>query len=99
MFCIAFDLDTKEVEKRHPKSSRRAYTDIEVALGAYGFKRIQGSVFAADTEDMSKLFSAFLALKALKWFGPCVQDVRAFRTDKGSNFTALMKQADVKSKN
>ena len=97
MFCIAFDLDTKEVEQRHSK--RRAYTDIEVALGAHGFKRIQGSVFAADTDDMSKLFSAFLALKALKWFGPCVHDIRAFRTDKGSNFTALMKQADVKPKN
>lgn len=99
MFSIAFDLNTDATERLHPKNVRRAYLDIAVAVGRHGFKRVQGSVYVAETDDLASLVNAVMALKALKWFGPSVKNIKVFRTDNGSDFTALMKHADVKSKN
>jgi virulence-associated protein VapD len=99
MFAIAFDLNTDQTERLHPKSTRRAYLDIALAVGRHGFKRVQGSVYVAETDDLVKLVSAVMALRALQWFGPSVKNLKVFRTDTGSDFTALMKQADMKSKN
>jgi virulence-associated protein VapD len=99
MFAIAFDLNTDEAERLHPKSVRRAYEDVALAVGRHGFKRVQGSVYVAETDDLVKLVSAVMALKSLKWFRPSLKNLKIFRTDNGSDFTALMRQADVKSKN
>jgi virulence-associated protein VapD len=40
---------------------------------------------------MSKLFAALLALKALSWFPQSVRDIRAFKVEQWSDFTALIK--------
>ena len=93
MFAISFDMNVAEIRKTYPKHPASAYNEIERTLGGFGFKRIQDSVFASDTEDMSNLFKAILALKALKWFGPSVKNIRAFRMEQGSDFTSIVKSA------
>ncbi len=92
MFVIAFDLDTEKALLYHPKGSRQAYTDIMTIVGRYGFSRIQGSTYAAPHEDHGQMFLALTALRELDWFGRCVQDIRVFRLDQGTDFTQIMKR-------
>ena len=92
MFVIAFDLIIAEANEHHPRSSRQAYLDIETTLERFGFERVQWSVFAVPNEDLANLFSAIDTLRALTWFGPSVKNIRAFRMEQGSDFTAIMKQ-------
>ena len=91
MFVIAFDMTIADVQEHHPRSSRQAYLDIETTLKKHGFERIQWSVFAANDEDLANLFRAIDALRALEWFGPSVKNIRAFRMEQGSDFTAIVK--------
>ncbi len=93
MFAIAFDLDTKELEKLYvpPKSWRKAYEDVQIVLEKYGFLRIQGSVYLNEEDDMTRVFLAIQALKAIPWFPQCVTDIRAFKVENWSNFTAIVK--------
>lgn len=91
MFAIAFDLNIADVKRAYKKNPRSAYLEIERALGRFGFSRIQESIYAAETNDMANLCSAMLALKSLDWFGPSVKNIRAFRMEQGSDFTAFVK--------
>jgi len=77
MFVIAFDMTVADAQEHHPRSSRQAYLDIESTLEKFGFERVQWSVFASKDEDLANLFSAIDALRALKWFGPSVKNIRA----------------------
>jgi virulence-associated protein VapD len=40
---------------------------------------------------LANLFAALLALKALPWFPASVRDIRAFKIEHWSDFTALVK--------
>jgi virulence-associated protein VapD len=91
MFVIAFDLIVIAAEEHHPKGSKQAYLDIRSTLKTFGFDRVQGSVYVAQTEDLSNLFRAIDALRALSWFGPSVKNIRAFRMEQGSDFTGIVK--------
>ena len=91
MFAVAFDLVVAEVETHYPRHLRQAYADIGNALQRYGFRRIQGSVYVCNREDLANLTSAMNALKALLWFPACLRDIRAFRVEQWSDFTAFMK--------
>lgn len=92
MFAIAFDLVVADAEKHHPKGVSQAYTDIGSALEQFGFRRIQGSVYVTDSEDMANLFQAIIALRSLSWFSASVRDIRAFRIEQWSDFTPVMKK-------
>lgn len=92
MFAIAFDLEVAATNEAHPRNARQAYLDIEVTLGGFGFKRIQGSVYVTGSEDMANLFRAMNALKALPWLARSVRDIRAFRVEQWSDFTSLIKE-------
>jgi virulence-associated protein VapD len=92
MFAIAFDLVVVETEKHHPKGVSQAYTDIGSALERFGFRRVQGSVYVTNSEDMANLFQAIIALKMLPWFPASVRDIRAFRIEQWSDFTPIMKE-------
>ena len=92
MFAIAFDLVVADTEKHHPKGVSQAYTDIGSTLEQFGFRRIQGSVYVTDAEDMVNLFQAIMALKSLAWFPASVRDIRAFRIEQWSDFTPVMKR-------
>jgi virulence-associated protein VapD len=91
MFAIAFDLVVADAQKHHPKGVTQAYADIKSTLAGHGFDWVQGSLYVSKTEDLAKLFAAIMALKALTWFPPCVRDIRAFRVEQWSDFTALVK--------
>jgi virulence-associated protein VapD len=69
----------------------QAYTDIADTLKRFGFRRVQGSVYVTDSEDMANLFQSLMALKGLAWFPASVRDIRAFRIEQWSGFTPIMK--------
>jgi virulence-associated protein VapD len=91
MYAIAFDLVVADTERHHPKGVSQAYADIGVALNARGFRRVQGSLYVTDDENMANLFLALQDLRALPWFPLAVRDIRAFRVEQWSDFTALVK--------
>jgi virulence-associated protein VapD len=45
-------------------------------LMEYGFRRVQGSLYVSDDEDMAKLFMAIQSLRSLAWFPKSVRDIR-----------------------
>lgn len=91
MFAISFDLIVAETAHNHPRGVASAYSDIGHVLHRFGFERGQGSVYVTTNEDMANLFSALVALKSLPWFPPSVRDIRGFRIENWSDFTALIK--------
>ncbi|ESQ93113.1 virulence factor [Asticcacaulis sp. AC460] len=91
MFAIAFDLVVADTEIHHPKGVTQAYTDIGAVLADYDFRRVQGSLYVTDKEDMARLFLAVQALRTLPWFSNSVRDIRAFRVEQWSDFTSLVK--------
>lgn len=91
MYAVAFDLIVAETEKHHPKGVTQAYTDIGAVLGEHGFRRVQGSLYVCDNEDMAYLFLAIQSLRMRSWFPLSVRDIRAFRIEQWSDFTAVVK--------
>jgi virulence-associated protein VapD len=91
MYAVAFDLTVVDAEKHHPKGVSQAYTEIGAILGEHGFRRVQGSLYVTDDEDMANLFLAIQALRARAWFPRSVRDIRAFRVEQWSDFTAVVK--------
>ena len=91
MFAVAFDLVVAEVETNYPRHFSQAYADVGDTLKRYGFSRVQGSVYTCEREDLANLTSAMNALRALPWFLASVRDIRAFRVEQWSDFTAFMK--------
>lgn len=88
---VAFDLVVSETEKHHPKGVTQAYTEIGAVLNDHQFRRIQGSLYVTDKEDMANLFLVIQALRALEWFPKSVRDIRAFRIEQWSDFTHVVK--------
>ena len=93
MFAIAFDLVVADAEEHHPRGATAAYADIVSTLKEFDFKRIQGSVYVTEIDDMANLFASFLALKSLPWFPSAVRDIRGFRIENWSDFTAIVKRS------
>jgi virulence-associated protein VapD len=92
MFAIAFDLVVKDTATHHPKGVPAAYAEIGAALAEYGFRRVQGSLYVSDNEDMANLMDAIDALAGLSWFPASVRDIRAFRVEQWSDFTKRVKR-------
>ena len=93
MYAIAFDLKYHQTRANHPKGVTQAYRDIAYVLGTYGFRPVQGSVYITDKDDLANLLQAILALKALPWFPDSVGDIRGFRVESWSDFTAIVKSS------
>lgn len=92
MYAIAYDLIVAETEKHHPKGIPQAYIEIGAILAQYDFRRVQGSLYVTENEDLSQLFQAINALKSKEWFKLSVRDIRAFRIEQWSNFTNMIKE-------
>ena len=95
MYAVAFDLTVTDTEKYHPKGVSQAYTEIGAILGEHGFRRVQGSLYVTDDEDMANLFLAIQSLRELEWFPRSVRDIRAFRVEQWSDFTAIVKRIGI----
>ena len=91
MYAIAFDLVVADTEQHYPKGVSQAYAEIGSILNEHGFRRVQGSLYVTDNEDMANLFLAIQSLKAQLWFPKSVRDIRAFRIEQWSDFTAIVK--------
>jgi virulence-associated protein VapD len=91
VYAVAFDLIVAETEKHHPKGVSQAYSDIAVILNDRGFRRVQGSLYVTDNEDMAQLFVAMQSLRSLAWFPKSLRDIRAFRIEQWSDFTDVIK--------
>jgi len=91
MYAVAFDLVVADTERHHPKGVSQAYADIASILNEYGFRRVQGSLYVTDNEDMAKLFVSMQALKELPWFSKSLRYIRAFRIEQWSDFTDVIK--------
>ena len=91
MYAVAFDLIVADTEQHHPKGVSQAYADIGSVLNEHGFRRVQGSLYVTDNEDMANLFLALQALRARLWFPKSVRDIRAFRIEQWSDFTSVVK--------
>ncbi len=91
MYAEAFDMVVADTEQHHPKNVAQAYSDIGTVLVARGFRRIQGSLYVTDNEDMANLFLAMQDLRGLPWFPLSVPDIRAFRIEQWSDFTPVIK--------
>jgi virulence-associated protein VapD len=91
MYAVAFDLVVVDTEKHHPKGVTQAYTEIGAVLAERGFRRVQGSLYVTDEEDMANLFLAIQDLRERPWFPKSVRDIRAFRIEQWSDFTAVVK--------
>jgi virulence-associated protein VapD len=91
MFAIAFDMDIKELRNIYGEPYNNAYYEIKIILRKYGFYNTQGSVYLTENNDLANLFSAIAALKKTTWFKASVRDIRAFKVENWSDFTALVK--------
>ena len=91
MYAVAFDLVVSDAEKHHPKGVTQAYTEIGAILSEHGFRRVQGSLYVTDNEDMANLFLAIQTLRNCEWFPKSVRDIRAFRIEQWSDFTRIIK--------
>jgi virulence-associated protein VapD len=91
MYAIAFDLVVADTEQYHPKGVTQAYTEIGAVLAERGFRRVQGSLYVTDNEDMANLFLAIQELRSRAWFPRSVRDIRAFRIEQWSDFTPVVK--------
>ena len=92
MFAIAFDMVVADIKQHHSKGISSAYTEIGKTLAPFAFERVQGSVYLTKNTDMGNLFSAISALRAMPWFARCVRDIRGFKVENWSNFTASVKR-------
>ncbi len=81
MYAIAFDLVVADTEQHHPKGVTQAYTETGAVLNEHHLRRIQGSLYVTEQEDMANLFLAVQALRSLTWFPKSVRDIRAFRIE------------------
>jgi virulence-associated protein VapD len=93
MYAVAFDLVVADTEQYHPKGVSQAYADIGSVLNERGFRRVQGSLYVTDNEDMANLFVAIQELRGREWFPKSVRDIRAFRIEQWSDFTAVVKNS------
>lgn len=91
MYAVAFDLVVADTQQHHPKGVAQAYSEIGAVLADYGFRRVQGSLYVTEQEDMANLFLAVQALKNCSWFPKSVRDIRAFRIEQWSDFTPVVK--------
>jgi virulence-associated protein VapD len=91
MYAVAFDLVVADTELHHPKGVAQAYTEIGAVLAEHGFRRVQGSLYVNDNENMANLFLAIQSLRSRTWFPKSVRDIRAFRIEQWSDFTPVVK--------
>ena len=93
MFAIAFDMVVADLKEHYGEPYNNAYFEIKNVLREYEFFNTQGSVYLSKTGDMANLYRAIEALKKIDWFKKSVRDIRAFKVEDWSDFTAVIKES------
>jgi virulence-associated protein VapD len=94
MYAIAFDLEISELKKHYGDPYNNAYFEIGKELKAVGFEWTQGSVYlSTDGKDnLTHVYRAINILSRIDWFKKSVRDIRAFKVEDWSDFTAIVKE-------
>jgi virulence-associated protein VapD len=92
MFAISFDMLIADLKENYGESYNNAYYEISVVLEEFHFFRAQGSVYLSEKNDIANLTKAMIKLKEIDWFRNSVRDIRAFKVEDWSDFTAFMKE-------
>mgnify|MGYP005858175883 CR=1 FL=1 len=92
MFAISFDMLISDLKQNYDEIYNNAYFEISNVLEQYDFYRAQGSVYLTKNNDLVNLTRAMNALKDIEWFKNSVRDIRAFKVEDWSDFTAFMKE-------
>ncbi|MFC6268099.1 virulence protein [Frigoriflavimonas asaccharolytica] len=92
MYAISFDMMVSDLKKYYGEPYNNAYYEISNILEGFNFFRTQGSVYLSDLNDLANLVDAIDALTDKEWFANSVRDLRAFKTEDWSNFTARAKR-------
>ena len=98
MYAIAFDFDTKKLEKQFGPSYTNKYKEIETFFNEHHFHWKQGSLYYGDLDrskvDMPKTFAMLTKLsRTFPWFKDCVRDVRILTIQDDDNLIDYLKNA------
>jgi virulence-associated protein VapD len=89
MFAIAFDMSISRLKEHFGEPYNNAYFEIKKEMQKWDFYNMQGSVYMTENNNMANHFKAISELKEIEWFRKSVRDIRAFRVEDWSDFTAL----------
>lgn len=95
MYAIAFDLTISELKQHYGGNNyQNAYYEVKSALDACGFEWTQGSVYVSreDKDNLATVYKAINTLTILDWFRRSVRDIRAFKVEDWSDFTAIVQE-------
>lgn len=93
MYAIAFDLKIDDLKKSYGEPYNKAYDEIRQELEQIGFEWTQGSVYMSKdtTNTLTTVYKAIKKLSKIDWFKASVRDIRAFKVEDWSDFTAIVK--------
>ena len=96
MYAIAFDLIVSDLKIHYGGNNyQNAYFEVKKTLDACGFEWTQGSVYVSkeDKDNLATVYRAINALTKLDWFKKSVRDIRAFKVEDWSDFTAIGRES------
>jgi len=92
MYAIAFDLEIAELKKRYSDPYNNAYFEIRKEMDNLGFDWTQGSVYLYQGDGgLTAVYRAINKLSDIPWFRESVRDIRAFKVEDWSDFTAIVR--------
>ena len=96
MYAIAFDLKIDDLKKSYGEPYNGAYDEVKRELAQLGFEWTQGSVYINHdgTNTLATVYKAITRLSKINWFKDSVRDIRAFKVEDWSDFTAIVKGED-----
>ena len=94
MYAIALDLEIAELKKCYGDPYNGAYQEIGKELKLLGFDWAQGSVCLSHNPEnnLANVYKAINRLSRIDWFVRSVRDIRAFKVEDWSDFTAIVKE-------
>ncbi len=93
MYAIAFDLEIATLKRECGDPYNNAYFEVRRELEALDFNWTQGSVYLYSGEGgLAAVYRAISKLSGIPWFKKSVRDIRAFKVEDWSDFTAIVKE-------
>ncbi|MFV0346133.1 MAG: virulence protein [Bacteroidales bacterium] len=92
MFAIASDMVISDLKEHYGEPYNNSYFEVKNILRKYEFYSTQGSVYLTENDDMANLYRGIEALKKIDWFKKSVRDIRAFKVEIWSDFTAVIRE-------
>ena len=93
MYAIAFDLEVAVLKEEYGDPYNNAYFEVRRELEAIDFNWTQGSVYLYSGDGgLAAVYRAISTLSRIPWFKKAVRDIRAFKVEDWSDFTAIVKE-------